>query len=418
MFAQYLGVLCQINDPEDLRFARTCDSVALARDADWRPITDDRQAELMLIDADTFVVFRDGVEGFVRELLIAREREIAHLEAPPQDLLDEVRSLGLFGLCYPESYGGLGLDPVQEVEIGFELGRASPAMRNFISIHNGVAGQCLLRAGTRAQKVRFMPRLASGELIAAFALTEPDSGSDARSIKTRAERKGQGWVLNGQKRFISNASFAGLFTVFAQAREGNEKLSISAFLVEAGTKGMSFGSPERHRGQHGAPISAVIFDDCYVADDALLGGKPGIGLDAAMKGLDRGRLFIAACCVGLAYRLIENATDYANGRVQLGVAIARHQLGQPLLAHSLTEAYAARGMVENAARKAARGEPISCEASMCKLFATEMVGRVADRAVQVHGGDGGTTSLIVAQNSPGRTVLLVFAKNTPTHTGI
>jgi acyl-CoA dehydrogenase len=360
-------------------------------------LLNDRQSELMPIDADTFVLFRRTVERFVRERLIPREREIAQLEAPPQDLLDEVRNLGLFGLCYPESYGGLGLDPVQEVEIGFELGRASPAMRNFISIHNGVAGQCLSRAGTPAQKDRFMPRLASGEIIAAFALTEPDSGSDARSIKTRAERNGQGWVLNGQKRFISNASFAGLFTVFAQVREGSEKPSISGFLVEAGTKGMSFGSPERKMGQHGAPISDVIFEDCYVADDALLGGKPGIGLDAAMKGLDRGRLFIAACCVGLAYRLIENATDYANGRVQFGVPISRHQLIQALLADSLTEAYAARGMVENAARKAAQGEPISCEASMCKLFATEMVGRVADRAVQVHGGNGYIADYMVEQ---------------------
>jgi acyl-CoA dehydrogenase len=363
-----------------------------------RPITHDRQSELMPIDADTFVLFRHAVERYVRERLIPREREIAQLEAPPQDLLDEVRDLGLFGLCYPESYGGLGLDPVQEVEIAFELGRASPAMRNFISIHhNGVAGQCLSRAGTPAQKDRFMPRLASGEMIAAFALTEPDSGSDARSIKTRAERTGQGWVLNGQKRFISNASFAGLFTVFAQVREGSGKPSISGFLVEAGTKGMSFGNPERKMGQHGAPISDVIFEDCYVADDALLGGKPGIGLDAAMKGLDRGRLFIAACCVGLAYRLIENATDYANGRVQFGVPIARHQLIQALLADSLTEAYAARGMVENAARKAVRGEPISCEASMCKLFATEMVGRVADRAVQVHGGNGYIADYMVEQ---------------------
>src|SRR5260221_12679786 len=198
MFAPYLGALSQINDPEDLRFARTCDSVALARDADWRPITHDRQSELMPIDAETFALFRDAVERFVRERLIPREREVALLEAPPQDLLDEVRNLGLFGLCYPESHGGLGLDPVQEVEIGFELGRASPSMRNFISIHNGVAGHCLLRAGTPAQKDRFMPRLASAEIIAAFELTEPDSSSHATSIKTRAERTGHALIVNEQ----------------------------------------------------------------------------------------------------------------------------------------------------------------------------------------------------------------------------
>src|SRR5258708_95102 len=140
MFAQYLGVLCQINDPEDLHFARACDSVALARDADWRPITDDRQSELMPIDADTFVLFRDAVERFVRERLIPREREIAQLEAPPQDLLDEVRSLGLFGLCYPESYGGLGLHPVPAGENGVEIGRARPARGNLLTIHNSARG--------------------------------------------------------------------------------------------------------------------------------------------------------------------------------------------------------------------------------------------------------------------------------------
>jgi acyl-CoA dehydrogenase len=351
----------------------------------------------MTVDAETFSLLRDAVSRFVRDRLIPREREIAGLERPPENLLAEVRDLGLFGLTYPEEYGGLGVDAVQEVEIGFELGRASPAMRNFISIHNGVAGQCLLRAGTPEQKARFMPRLASGEIIAAFALTEPDVGSDAKSVKTHAGRKGTGWVLNGRKRFISNASFAGLFTVFARTPTEDGKSAISAFLVEAGTKGMLIGRPEHKMGQHGAPISDVVFDDCYVENDALLGGKPGIGLAAAMKGLDRGRLFIAACCVGLAYRLIEDATDYANERVQFGVPIARHQLVQALLADSLTETFAARGMVEAAARKAVRGETISCEASMCKLFATEMVGRVADRAVQVHGGNGYIADYMVEQ---------------------
>ena len=351
----------------------------------------------MAIDSETFSLLRNTVARFVQHRLIPREREIAALDCPPQDLLDEVRDVGLFGLTYPEEYGGIGLDALQEVQIGFELGRASPAMRNFISIHNGVAGQCLRHAGTPEQKERYMRRLATGEIVAAFALTEPDVGSDAKAVKSVAKRSGKGWKISGRKRFISNASFAGLFTVFARTTDDAGKSSLSAFLVEPGTKGMEIGRPEHKMGQHGAPICDVMFDDCYVEDDALLGGEPGVGLNAAMKGLDRGRLFIAACCVGLAYRLIEDATDYANGRQQFGVPISRHQLVQAMLADSLTETFAARGMVETAARKAVDGEKITCEASMCKLFATEMVGRVADRAVQVHGGNGYISDYMVEQ---------------------
>ncbi|MBR1252294.1 acyl-CoA dehydrogenase family protein [Bradyrhizobium sp. AUGA SZCCT0240] len=351
----------------------------------------------MTIDAETFSLLRDAVARFVSERLIPREREIANLDQPPRDLLDEVRDIGLFGLTYPQEYGGLGLDALQEVQIGFELGRASPAMRNFISIHNGVAGQCLRHAGTPNQKARYMSRLASGEIIAAFALTEPDVGSDAKAVKTVAKRSGDGWKITGAKRFISNAPFAGLFTVFARTTDEAGNTALSAFLVEPGTKGMTVGKSERKMGQHGAPICDLVFDECYVESDAILGGKPGVGLDAAMKGLDRGRLFIAACCVGLAYRLIEDATDYANGRQQFGVPISRHQLVQAMLADSLTETFAARGMVESAARKALEGERITCEASMCKLFATEMVGRVADRAVQVHGGNGYIADYMVEQ---------------------
>ena len=351
----------------------------------------------MAIDIETFSLLRDGVARFVRERLIPREREIAGLDRPPQELLDEVRELGLFGLTYPEEYGGLGLDALQEVQIGFELGRTSPAMRNFISIHNGVAGQCLRHAGTPEQKQRYMRRLASGEIIAAFALSEPDVGSDAKAVKTVAKRSGRGWTISGRKRFISNASFAGLFTVFARTTDETGKSSLSAFLIEPGVKGLEIGKSERKMGQHGAPISDLMFEECYVEDDALLGGKPGVGLEAAMKGLDRGRLFIAACCVGLAYRLTEDAADYANERQQFGVPISRHQLVQALLADSLTETFAARGMVESAARKALEGERITCEASMCKLFATEMVGRVADRAVQVHGGNGYISDYMVEQ---------------------
>ncbi len=344
----------------------------------------------MAIDPETFDAFREALAEFVRTRLIPREVELEGLEQPPQDLLDEVREMGLFGLTYPQAYGGLELSAAQEVEVGFELGRATPAVRNFISVHTGAAGQAIISAATAEQKALWLPKLASGEVIAAFALTEPDSGSDARSISTRAERAPGGWILNGRKRFISNALFAGLIIVMAKTSPdvGAKRGEISAFLVQPGVPGLSLGRPERKMGQHGAPICDVVFDDCFVPDDALLGGVPGQGFQAAQAGLDRGRLFIGACCVGLAYRALEGAADYALQRRQFGQPIARFQLIQALLADAMTEAYAAEGMVRNAARRADLGESFGAAASMCKLFATEMLGRVADRALQVHGGAG------------------------------
>jgi acyl-CoA dehydrogenase len=350
----------------------------------------------MAVDAESFELFRESLARFVCHRLIPREKEIDGLDQPPSDLIAEVREMGLFGLTYPEDYGGLGLAAHQEVEVGLVLGRTTPAMRNYISIHNGVAGQAIIRGATDEQKARYLPRLASGELIGAFALTEPDTGSDARGIRTRARQTKGGWLINGRKRFISNAPFAGLITVMARV-DGHEDGGFTAFLVEAGTQGMTVARPERKMGQHGAPICDVVFDDCFVADDALLGGVPGQGLVAAMAGLDRGRLFIAACCVGLAYRVIENATDYALQRVQFGRPIAKFQLIQALLADSLTEAFAAEGMVKNASRLAEMDRNITCEASMCKLFATEMVGRVADRALQVYGGNGYIADYMIEQ---------------------
>lgn len=351
----------------------------------------------MAVDHESFALFLESLRRFVDERVIPREKEIDGLDQPPADFLADIRDMGLLGLTYPEEYGGLALNAVQEVEVGLVLGRTTPAMRNFISIHNGVAGQCIVRGATDEQKRHYLPRLASGEIIGAFALTEPDVGSDARNIGTRATRDGNEWIINGTKRFISNAPFAGLITVLARTEAAGEKPAISGFLVDAGTPGMAIGKPEKKMGQHGAPICDVIFDECRVPHAKLLGEAPGSGFAAAMAGLDRGRLFIAACCVGLAYRVLELAVDYAIGRRQFGKPIAEHQLIQALLADSMTEAYAAEGMVRRAAAMADAGGKITMEASMCKYYATEMLGRVADRAVQVHGGNGYIEDYMVEQ---------------------
>ena len=343
----------------------------------------------MIRDDKTFNLLLDSVARFVQERLIPHEAVVAETDAIPPALIDEMRELGLFGLTIPETYGGLGLTMEEEVRMLFVLCQASPAFRSLIGTNNGIGSQALILAGAEAQKRRYLPHLASGELIAAFALTEPDSGSDAASLRTTAIRDGDHYVLNGAKRYITNAPEAGLFTVLARTDptlKGSE--GISAFIVEAGTSGLSLGQPDRKMGQRGAHTCDVMFDDCRVPADNLIGGREGVGFKTAMKVLDKGRLHIAAVCVGAAERLLADALRYALERRQFGQPIAEFQLVQAMLADSQTEIYAARCMILEAARQRDRGESVSTEASCCKLFASEMCGRVADRAVQIHGGAG------------------------------
>jgi acyl-CoA dehydrogenase len=300
-----------------------------------------------------------------------------------------MRELGLFGLTIPQAYGGMGLTMSEEVKVAFELGRTSPAFRSVFGTNIGIGAQGLVMDGTEEQKQRFLPQLASGDLIGSFALTEPGAGSDAASLRTAARRDGDGYVLNGTKRYITNAHVAGLFTVFARTDpESRGAGGISAFLVPRDTPGLALGTPERKMGQRGAQVCDVIFDDCRVPASALVGEHEGEGFKTAMKTLDRGRIHIAAVSVAMAERLIEMALAYAMEREQFGRPIAEFQLVQAMLADSRTEAYAARCMVEETARRRDAGVDVSTEASCCKYYCTEMVGRVADRAVQIHGGAG------------------------------
>jgi acyl-CoA dehydrogenase len=343
----------------------------------------------MIRDHEAIHAFLEQIRRFVREALVPRESEIAETDRIPEDILAGMRALGLFGMSIPEAYDGLGMTMEEEVLAAFELGRTSPAFRSAIGTNNGIGSQGLLMDGTEAQKRRYLPRLARGETISAFALTEPDSGSDAASLRSSARRVDGGWVIDGTKRYITNAPEAGLFTVFARTDPGRKGASgVSAFLVEAGTPGLRVGSPDRKMGQRGAHTADVVLDGCRVPDEALLGGVPGMGFKTAMKVLDRGRLHISAVCVGVAERLIADALRYALDRRQFGQPIAEFQLVQAMLADSRAEALAGRAMVVETARRKDLGEDVATDASCCKLFCAEMVGRVADRAVQVHGGAG------------------------------
>ena len=343
----------------------------------------------MALDQQTLREFLDTIARFVRERLVPAEAEVAESDTVPGAIVAEMRRLGLFGMTIPDEYGGLGLTMAEEAQVLFELCQTSPAFRSVHGTNNGIGSQGIVIDGSDEQKARYLPRLATGEIVASFALTEPEAGSDAASLKTTARRAGNGWVLNGTKRFITNAPEASLFTVMARTDPDNKGAGgISAFLVEAPNPGLTLGKPDRKMGQRGAHTSDVIFEDCRVPADALLGGKEGQGFKTAMKVLDRGRIHIAAVCVGVAERLIRDMTRYARERVQFGQPIGEFQLVQAMLADSRAEAYAARAMVLDAARRKDAGETVSTEASCCKYFASEMVGRVADRAVQIHGGSG------------------------------
>ena len=343
----------------------------------------------MVRDPEVLQALLDSISRFVRERLVPNENLVEETDAIPADIVAEMKSLGLFGLCIPEEYGGLGLTMEEEVLVAFELGRTSPAFRSMFGTNNGIGSQGIIMDGTPEQKSYYLPRLASGEMIASFALTEPGAGSDAASLSTSAVRNADYYVLNGTKRFITNAPEASLFTVMARTDPANRGAGgISAFIVERHAPGLSLGKTDKKMGQKGAHTCDVIFDNCRVPVANLIGDAEGVGFKTAMKVLDKGRLHIAAVCVGAAERMLADALGYAMERKQFDQPIAEFQLVQAMLADSKAESYAARCMVLDAARLRDAAKNVSTEASCAKLFASEMCGRVADRCVQIHGGAG------------------------------
>ncbi len=342
----------------------------------------------MALDADTFNMLLETVSRFVTERLIPREVEVVETNDIPADVIAEMKELGLFGLSIAEEHGGLELSMEEEVQVIFELGRASPAFRSVAGTNIGIGSQSIVIAGTLEQKQKYLPALASGELIGSFALTEPDAGSDAMALRTSARKDGDHYVLNGTKRYITNAPSAGLFSIMARTAPERKSNSISCFLIEAGTPGIKLGLPDKKMGQRGALTCDVVFEDCRVPASALLGNEEGNGFRTAMKVLDKGRLHIAALCVGVADRLIKESVAYAKERKQFGQPIAEFQLIQAMLADSEADTYAARCMILDAAARRDRGENTTKVAACAKMFASEMVGRVADRAVQIFGGAG------------------------------
>ncbi len=343
----------------------------------------------MIRDEETIQALVATVERFVNERLRPLEAQVSETDQIPPDVVQDMRAMGLFGLTIPEEFGGLGLTMEEEVRVMMALGRTSPAFRSVIGTTVGIGSQGIVFDGTPAQKAHWLPKLATGEIIASFALTEPGSGSDAASLRTTAIKDGDHYIVNGSKRYITNAPQAGVFTLMARTNPADKGAGgVSAFILDAKTPGIGLGKPDKKMGQQGAHTCDVIFDNVRVPAANLIGEREGQGFKMAMRVLDKGRIHIAAVCVGVARRMLADALAYAAERQQFGQAIGDFQLVQAMLADSETEIYAAECMVMDAARRRDDGRPVSTEAACCKLFASEMCGRVADRAVQIFGGAG------------------------------
>ena len=342
-------------------------------------------------DNATLELLCDSVTRLVDEVLIPAEAQCDAQGLVPEPIVQQMRDFGLFGLSVPEEFGGLGLTMSDEARVIAALCRASPSYRSLIGTTVGVGGKSIVLDGTDAQRQRYLPSIARGETVVSFCLTEPDSGSDAGALRTRAERVADGYLINGQKRFISNAPMAGLFLVMARTKAGSKGASnnaISAFLVDADTPGITISPPWKKMGHRGAAIADVSFVDCLVPQDALLGAVEGQGFATAKKVLNDGRIHVAAVAVGLATRLMEESVSYATQRYQFGQALSDFQLIQGMLADGETDLLAAQALLTQTAAARDAGERVVKQAAAAKYFATAALWRIADRAVQIHGGYG------------------------------
>jgi len=344
----------------------------------------------MIRDPETFDALIAQVRAFVRNECIPIEEEVDRQDQIPESLVARMRALGLFGHSIPQAYGGAGLTTEELARVNIEVSQAATTFRARFGGNTGIASESLVVDGTPAQKDKYLPLLASGRVTGCFALTEPDAGSDATALKTVALREGDHYVITGTKCYITNAPIADLFTVFARTGpEGSKGANgISAFLIERGTPGLSTPPAYRKMGQHGSPVGEVILDRVRVPASAIVGGLEGQGFRTAMKALNKQRINLAGLCVGPAIRLVDEMVRRARSRHQFGQPVADFQLVQEMIAQSNTEVHAARALVLETARKRDDGQDVTMEASMCKLFASEICGRIADRAVQVFGGGG------------------------------
>ncbi|KXF52952.1 acyl-CoA dehydrogenase [Rhodococcus sp. SC4] len=341
------------------------------------------------LDDDDFRDILAHTRAFVRNVVVPREQEIDEADAIPAEIRAAAKDMGLFGFAIPQQWGGLGMNLAQDVELAMELGYTTLALRSMFGTNNGIAGQVLVNYGTDEQKTTWLEGIASGDVVASFALTEAGAGSNPAGLRTKAVRDGDDWVITGEKRFITNALIADLFVVFARTRPADgDGPGIAVFLIPADTPGVQVGSKERKMGHAGSTTATVHFDDVRVPSAALVGGSEDVGYRAAMTSLARGRVHVAALAVGQAQRALDESVAYAATATQGGTAIGDFQLVQAMLADQQTGVMAGRALVRDAARAWVEDTDRRIAPSVAKLYCTEMVGTVADLAVQIHGGSG------------------------------
>ncbi|MDT2005612.1 acyl-CoA dehydrogenase [Rhodococcus opacus] len=341
------------------------------------------------LDDDDFREILALTRTFVRNAVLPREQEIDEADAIPAEIRTAAKDMGLFGFAIPQEWGGLGMNLVQDVELAMELGYTTLALRSMFGTNNGIAGQVLVNYGTEEQKTTWLEGIASGDVVASFALTEAGAGSNPAGLRTKAVRDGDDWVITGEKRFITNALIADLFVVFARTRPADsDGPGIAVFLVPSDTPGVQVGSKDRKMGHAGSTTATVHLDDVRVPSAALVGGSEDVGYRAAMTSLARGRVHVAALAVGQAQRALDESVAYAATATQGGTAIGDFQLVQAMIADQQTGVMAGRALVRDAARAWVEGTDRRIAPSVAKLYCTEMVGKVADLAVQIHGGSG------------------------------
>jgi len=346
----------------------------------------------------TFNEYFARIRAFTRDRLMPNELRVEEDDAIPEDIVQEMRELGLFAISIPSSYGGLGFNMEQQVRLTIEFTQAAAAYRARFSTTIGLCSQAILDFGTDAQRQAYLPKMAEGSCTGAFTLTEPDAGSDAGALTTTAAKDGGDFVINGHKRYITNAPIADLFVVMARTGAPDSGADgVSTFLVDAGTPGIRVAAPEKMLGQRGSWAPEVFFEDCRVPADALMGGQEGGGLRPALRGINHARTHVAASCVGQAKRLIDESIAYAKERQTFGKPLGEHQSIANMLADSRAETFAAESMVLECARRFDSGPIPHIDIACAKYFASEMVCRVADRAVQIYGGAGYMESNAVAR---------------------
>ena len=333
-------------------------------------------------------LMRDTARRFVKNELEPISQQVEEEGKMPENVVQKMREMGFFGLSIPEEYGGMGLGTLGECVMNEEFGKTNVCFRSRFGTNNGIGSQGILIDGTPEQKEKYLPRIASGEWTAAFALTEPNAGSDAASIQTKAERKGDVYLLNGMKHFITNGDIADVVTVMAVTDKSKGARGVTAFIVEKTFPGYSVGKIDRKMGIHGNNTAEIVFEDCQVPAKNIIGLEEGRGFVTAMKVLEKGRITIAAVCVGVAQYCLDASIAYSKQRVQFKKPICANQAIQWMLADMAISIYTARQIVYHAAWCRDQKQRVTRQAAMVKVYCTEMVNRVVDSALQIHGGMG------------------------------